>query len=162
MGPAIVVRKFDESDIELLLKIENESRLKIFPRYIVYDPLYTAIDHFCWIYHIRLDFHKNIDLPIPTIDLYTNTSKYEMSKKYEFLQVLEIAHERDILDDDTPAARVMCKLALTSETAIMVAFLVMNPEKWLKSLLFYLFSILQMFFVHSSRLMALRTVRLIN
>ena len=40
-------------------------------------------------------------------------------------------------------ARVMCKLALTSETAIMVAFLVMNLEKWLKSLLFYLFSTLR-------------------
>lgn len=38
-------------------------------------------------------------------------------------------------------ARVMFKLALTSETAIMVTFLVMNIEKWLKSLLFYLFPI---------------------
>ncbi len=28
-------------------------------------------------------------------------------------------------------ARVMCKLAMTSETAIMVAFLVINLEKWL-------------------------------
>lgn len=36
-------------------------------------------------------------------------------------------------------ARIMCKLAKTSETAIMVAFLVMNLEKWLKSLLFYFF-----------------------
>ena len=40
-------------------------------------------------------------------------------------------------------ARVMCKLAMTSETAIMVAFLVMNLEKWLKSQLFYLFSVFQ-------------------
>jgi len=40
-------------------------------------------------------------------------------------------------------ARVMCKLSMTSETAIMVAFLVMNLEKWLKSQLFYLFSVFQ-------------------
>ena len=40
-------------------------------------------------------------------------------------------------------ARVMCKLAMTSETAIMVAFLVMNLEKWLKGQLFYLFSVFQ-------------------
>ena len=40
-------------------------------------------------------------------------------------------------------ARVMCKLARTSETAIMVAFMVMNLEHWLKSLFFYLFLILQ-------------------
>lgn len=38
-------------------------------------------------------------------------------------------------------ARIMCKLALTSETAITVAFLVMNLERWLKSRLFYLFSV---------------------
>ena len=48
-------------------------------------------------------------------------------------------------------ARVMCKLALTSETAIMVAFLVMNLEKWLKSLLFYLFSILHDSFLDMAR-----------
>lgn len=40
-------------------------------------------------------------------------------------------------------ARIMCKLALTSETAITVAFLVMNLERWLKSRLFYLFSVVQ-------------------
>lgn len=40
-------------------------------------------------------------------------------------------------------SRIMCKLAITSETAIMVAFLVMNLEKWLKSQLFYLFSVFQ-------------------
>lgn len=33
-------------------------------------------------------------------------------------------------------SRIMCKLARTSETAIMVAFIVMNLEKWLKSPLF--------------------------
>jgi len=40
----------------------------------------------------------------------------------------------------------MCKLAGTSETAIMIAFIVMNLEKWLKS---HLFSVLHVF---SSRL----------
>ena len=40
-------------------------------------------------------------------------------------------------------ARIMCKLAETSETAIMVAFLVMNLEKWLKGPLFYFFSFFQ-------------------
>jgi hypothetical protein len=33
-------------------------------------------------------------------------------------------------------SKVMCKLAETSETAIMIAFLVMNLEKWLRSHLF--------------------------
>ena len=43
-------------------------------------------------------------------------------------------------------ARIMCKLALTSETAITVAFLVMNLEKWLRSHLFCLLSVVQVSF----------------
>ena len=38
-------------------------------------------------------------------------------------------------------SRIMCKLAKTSETAIIVSFIVMNLEKWLQSLLFYLFDL---------------------
>jgi transposase, IS5 family len=36
-------------------------------------------------------------------------------------------------------ARIMCKLAITSETAILITFLVMNLEKWLKGHLFAFF-----------------------
>ena len=36
-------------------------------------------------------------------------------------------------------SKIMCKLDCTSETAIAVAFLVMNLEKWLKAIIFYLF-----------------------
>jgi len=40
-------------------------------------------------------------------------------------------------------SRIMCKLAITSETAIMIAFLVMNLEKWLKSQFFCLLLVLK-------------------
>ncbi|MBL0712072.1 MAG: transposase, partial [Desulfosarcina sp.] len=43
-------------------------------------------------------------------------------------------------------ARIMCKLALTSETAITVVFMVMNLEKWLKSHFFATFYILKVTF----------------
>ena len=36
-------------------------------------------------------------------------------------------------------SKIMCKLAQTSETAIAVAFIVLNIEKWLKANLFCLF-----------------------
>jgi hypothetical protein len=36
-------------------------------------------------------------------------------------------------------ARIMCKLSVTSVTAITVAFVVMNLEKWLKGHFFALF-----------------------
>jgi hypothetical protein len=37
-------------------------------------------------------------------------------------------------------SKIMCKLARTSETAIGIVFLVMNIERWLKAILFCLFS----------------------
>jgi hypothetical protein len=51
-------------------------------------------------------------------------------------------------------ARIMCKLATTSETAIMVAFLVMNLEKWLRGQLFYLFLVFQSRIFRSMGLMS--------
>lgn len=36
-------------------------------------------------------------------------------------------------------SKIMCKLDCTSETAVAIAFLVMNLEKWLKAILFYLY-----------------------
>jgi hypothetical protein len=35
--------------------------------------------------------------------------------------------------------RVMCKLASTAESAVLLTFLVMNLERWLKAILFWLF-----------------------
>jgi hypothetical protein len=53
-------------------------------------------------------------------------------------------------------SRVMCKLADTSQTAIAVVFLVMNLEKWLSAIVFYLFRI-----VHWRRYYHLRKVMLL-
>lgn len=44
-------------------------------------------------------------------------------------------------------SKIMCKLADTSATAIAIAFLVMNLEKWLSAVLFYLFSWLDIGFL---------------
>ena len=50
-------------------------------------------------------------------------------------------------------SKIMSKLECTSETAIAVVFLVMNLEKWLTSLLFSLFLLLQrLSFIDSSNL----------
>jgi hypothetical protein len=47
-------------------------------------------------------------------------------------------------------SRIMCKLARTSETAIMVVFMVMNLEKWLKSPFFC--------FIQSSKIILFRHI----
>jgi hypothetical protein len=51
-------------------------------------------------------------------------------------------------------SKIMSKLDCTSETAIAVVFLVMNLEKWLKSLLFHLFLLLHRFNFSNIRCMA--------
>ena len=45
-------------------------------------------------------------------------------------------------------SRIMCKLAVTSETAIVVSFIVMNLEKWLKGLSYLYFTSSWLFMVH--------------
>lgn len=45
-------------------------------------------------------------------------------------------------------SRIMCKLAVTSETAIVVSFIVMNLEKWLKGLSYLFFTSSWLFMVH--------------
>jgi transposase, IS5 family len=41
-------------------------------------------------------------------------------------------------------SKIMCKLAETSSSAIAIAFLVLNLEKWLTAILFYLISLLDL------------------
>ena len=60
-------------------------------------------------------------------------------------------------------ARIMCKLAVTSETAITVAFVAMNLERWLQSHFFCFFYVLIKFFyayrsVLRSKLMGLASI----
>ena len=48
--------------------------------------------------------------------------------------------------------RIMCKLARTSESAILLTFLVMNLDRWLKAILFWLFYHMKLQAQHSSQM----------
>jgi hypothetical protein len=48
MGPAIAVWWYSKEDVEKLVNMENESGLRIFPRYMLYNPLLLAIQNLCW------------------------------------------------------------------------------------------------------------------
>jgi hypothetical protein len=63
MGPAFTAWGYDDSQIDTLIQLENKTGCKAFPRHIVYNPLYSTIDNFCWQNRVQLDFIKTLDLP---------------------------------------------------------------------------------------------------
>ena len=52
IGPSMIVYWFHEDSIDGLVKQENETAQRIFPRYIAYDPIYLVIESFCWEYFL--------------------------------------------------------------------------------------------------------------
>lgn len=62
MGTSCSVLWFREQEIDALAKIENENRLRVFPRYIHHTSLCEDIDKFCWQYDQYLPYLKDIGL----------------------------------------------------------------------------------------------------
>ena len=50
-GSVFIVFWYREEEIEDLVKVENEKKLKIFPRYFDRTNIFKAIDEFCWDLH---------------------------------------------------------------------------------------------------------------
>lgn len=63
IGPTMDVWWFREEEIADLVNIENDTGFKIFPRYMLYNDLYPAIDTFCWEYYLLQDLTEKLDLP---------------------------------------------------------------------------------------------------
>jgi transcriptional regulator with PAS, ATPase and Fis domain len=96
IGPAISILRFNENDINKILKYENQTGLRVFPRYIVSDPLYSAINDFCWNYDLLVNFHKSLNLPFVFYDLRESLTKRKIMKNNDFLNILDIRHQEDI------------------------------------------------------------------
>ena len=55
LGPIIYVWWYDGSQVENLMQRENETGLKLFPRFIVHHSMYSSINKFCWDHRIYLE-----------------------------------------------------------------------------------------------------------
>ncbi len=93
IGPAIAVWWFKEEDIEALVKIENKTGLKVFPRYTAYHSFPETISTFCWKYHLESDFINKLDLSaFPGIIVpETEVSSKQKEKNSDFLNILNIS-----------------------------------------------------------------------
>lgn len=89
MGPAMTIWWFLEENIQDLVSIENETGLKVFPRYIAYEPIYSSIDRFCWEYHLRLKLLEKLNPLFAEKEKKVISSKNKITKNYEFLKILD-------------------------------------------------------------------------
>jgi len=127
---------------DLIEQIENyRKRFGHYPESVHVDKIYRTRDNrkYCKKHGIRL---SGPPLGRPSTDPEKHQAMKSVSRQDE-LERIPIEGKFGQGKRRFSLSRIMCKLAITSETAIMVAFLVMNLERWLKSQLFYLFSSLQ-------------------
>ncbi len=96
MGPAIGICWLREEDIHEALTIENETGLKVFPRYMIYDPIYTAIDYFCWRNHLQLDYIEMLNLDLAVVQVGESLPKKAIRNNFEFLNILDTISYKDL------------------------------------------------------------------
>jgi len=73
-----------------LRNLEDTPGKKAFPRYLIYDPIYTAMENFCWRDRIQFDFNKEVDLEIDINEILLSPAKRRLSNSFEFLTILDI------------------------------------------------------------------------
>lgn len=111
MGPAVAIWWYRHEDIQRFVDFENNKGLKIFPRLIAYDPIYTDIDNLCWRACLETEHYnslhvtrisesgESISIPltdaIPFTDILLSTPKKEITKIVDFLHIIDTIHRED-------------------------------------------------------------------
>ncbi len=96
LGPAIALYWYERKHLNQLLQLENESNIRVFPRFVIDDPLIQSIDDLCWDYELAMDFYMEMKLLIPIYDVRESISKQRITKNFDFLNILDMRHNRDI------------------------------------------------------------------
>jgi two-component system NtrC family response regulator len=95
-GPAIAVWWYDENQVKNLIKRENQTGLKRFPRYIVHNPLYATINAFCWHNRLHFEYLKQTDLPFDVKEIFLCTEKKRINKAVDFLHLLDTVNVAEL------------------------------------------------------------------
>jgi IS5 family transposase len=139
--------------IDLIGQIESyRSRFGHYPKSVHADKIYRNRDNrkYCKKHNIRLSGPK---LGRPAKLTKANASQLEAEKQ----QARKDEIERNLVEGKFGQGkrryslnRIMTKLACTSETAIMLSFVVMNLKRWLSTVLFFIFQRARVVFVRSA------------
>ncbi len=101
--------QFSKDDIPELISYENDKSVRIFPRYVVADPLYLKIERLCWMHPFALDNigkktslisrvsmadfhitgHKILRMYRGPKGLLTISSKRTIKENYDFIDLLD-------------------------------------------------------------------------
>lgn len=116
IGPMMDVWWFREEEIADVVNIENETGLKVFPRYMRYNDLYPAINTFCWEYYLSQDLIEKLDLPawVEVKEKGLSPAQKEIKKDSDFSNIL-IA-EQSYLDNTSGDLNQNKQLALKNST----------------------------------------------
>jgi len=95
-GPEIAIWWYRDEDIEKLAAYESDTGLRAFPRYRLYDNIYSAIDNFCWQNRLHLDYLKELNLDWPITYLLSYSTKKDLKKAFDFMHILDMSHLQDI------------------------------------------------------------------
>ena len=121
---------------DLKEQIESyRNRFGFYPKSVHADKIYRNRENrkFCKNHGIRLS-GPALGRPPKQID-----SQLQMQARQDELDRIPIEGKFGQAKRRFSLSKIMCKLAPTSETAIAVTFIVLNIERWLKAILFYLF-----------------------
>ena len=58
LGPAVAIYWYKHEHLKRLCQLENTSNIRIFPRFIIGDPLILSIDDLCWNHELAMDFQN--------------------------------------------------------------------------------------------------------
>jgi transcriptional regulator with PAS, ATPase and Fis domain len=98
MGPALTVWWLKEDDIPDLIRIENESSIRVLPRYApYYDGLCDSMVHYCYEHRLELDlvaseFIENIEPFFVKLQKDVNPWQKSIGENYELLSILSTSH----------------------------------------------------------------------
>lgn len=95
-GPAIAIWWYRDEDIERLASYESESGLRVFPRFRLYDSLYSEVDRFCWQERLHIDFLNELKLDWPITEILSSPTKKDLTKTFDFMHILDMPHLNDI------------------------------------------------------------------
>lgn len=91
MGPAMEVRWFGGDRVADLMKVENQTGMKVFPRYSLYNDLFISVENYCWRHYLQLwyadSFNKDDPFIPMTIDI-PDPWQRKVTRIFEFLNLL--------------------------------------------------------------------------
>ena len=90
LGEAALIIWATEKDIQKIVNYENENNIKYFPRYTLFDPIYPAIERFCYFDQLSIEYVKglkskwNVQITNPLCP-----AKSRIGGNFEFLSILD-------------------------------------------------------------------------